>query len=705
MDALNYEQEMVIKLKIVSVIYNKIQDKFVTREDVYKTLTQILEKTSKDETINEEKLDNETIIETLEEVISEGYKKDQNLSSAALLPENKNEVRRFAENNYETLNFKTMLKKSIEMAYKEFSPSFSSKFVRNHYSVDKQTAKNLQKVTIASSAIFGILGFVSIVLNPVVYVAIPVVFAVAALISGTNMAYHTAIIYRYINSIKDIKDDFGNAVRIEDNNETYLSVYVTNDIGSYDGKKMPLGENINGNQVYKINKDGFIIVGVAASEISREEIIKNLDAELLGSKTKGMNINKIVVDNSISDEFDVTEDGTITINGNILDKLNSNDKIKFIKSALSVKNANGTTMADSTIFDLRTMPFNDNIYGQDAKRDFKLKFENTPGRIIISKTEDDQLPTVGLDYKTEDIENLKYEGKYVFVDYGKEKPDTDQIEYLKKSARSGYTYTKDNKLIMVDFSLGEEEIELTLSSDINNLQGEIMKSEGPVVIDIMKFLEYFENPGTDKMSKFEYFNKLINSFASLKKLSKNKAIETLYNISFESLPNNINDIDLENDISEIGFMYRGIKEEKIKEEFINTLKNRIVVKNKVKEERDIDLEQNRNNKNLEKILAKVLSKQEELKAEQDINMEEIKFEAENKTIKENKDEYEEILRDNNISEILKKDVSEMTNSEKKIVAKLEILIPVIMDDKNPEISNRNNNNDMARDYRAMLAAA
>ena len=47
----------------------------------------------------------------------------------------------------------------------------------------------------------------------------------------------------------------------------------------------------------------------------------------------------------------------------------------------------------------------------------------------------------------------------------------------------------------------------------------------------------------------------------------------------------------------------------------------------------------------------------------------------------------------------------MTNSEKKIVAKLEILIPVIMDDKNPEISNRNNNNDMARDYRAMLAAA
>ena len=117
------------------------------------------------------------------------------------------------------------------------------------------------------------------------------------------------------------------------------------------------------------------------------------------------------------------------------------------------------------------------------------------------------------------------------------------------------------------------------------------------------------------------------------------------------------------------------------------------------------MEQNRNNKNLEKILAKVLSKQEELKAEQDINMEEIKFEAENKTIKENKDEYEEILRDNNISEILKKDVSEMTNSEKKIVAKLEILIPVIMDDKNPEISNRNNNNDMARDYRAMLAAA
>lgn len=641
------------------------------------------------------------------EEITEFPKSLTEQKGVAMLPENKSNLINWIEDNSGKLNFKTILKKSLQMARKEFSSSLSLNFVKRHYDVDKQTAGNLQKVTLAGSVIFGLLGLATVVLNPFVYVALPVIFLVAAFSAVTNLAYHTVIIYKYINSIKDIKDDFGSAVKIGDNNETYLSVYVTSDIGNYEGKKIPLGKvTEKGYRLYQIKKDGFIILGVDASketvdetekENIKSEIIKLVDDNDFGVKTKGFNIDRISVDDNITEDY-IIEEGIIKINGNKLNELSSNDKVNFIKSVLKVKNANGTAMTDNMVFDLRTIRESD-VYNQEDKNKFKLKLENAPGRVIISKTENDILPAAGLDYKTEDIENLKYKGTYVFVDFGKERPDKEQIKALKKSARSGYTYTDNGKLIMVDFSLGEEEIELKISksNNIEELQNEIVLSKEPVVVDVSKFSEMFEEQ-TDKMRQFELFYKFINMAMWAKKTST----EALYNIPLDVLPNSIDNINLETDNTEIGILYRKLDNDD-KEKFKEKLKNRIKVKNKIKQERDnVNLEQNRNNKNLEKMLARILDKKIETES---INLEGIRSSIEHKTIVEIREEYDKMLVDNNINAILEKDVKNMTNEEKEIIAKLEILIPIIMDDKTPEISGKDNNEDIAKNYRAMLCAA
>jgi len=212
LEALYAEQEMVLKLKIVSNILIKVEGKFVTKEDVYKTVERIFEKTSEDETITEKDLDDGIIIETLEEILSEGYEKDQGLVSSALLPENQRTIYEWMrDKNFES-SFIEKLKKSVEMAWKEFSPSLYSSFSRRHFEKDSNTAKKLQNITKASAVISAITsGIIMFWLNPtnasVIVVRIAIlafsVIGITSIITFlTNMITHTRIIYNFMGAIE-----------------------------------------------------------------------------------------------------------------------------------------------------------------------------------------------------------------------------------------------------------------------------------------------------------------------------------------------------------------------------------------------------------------------------------------------------------------------------------------------------------------------
>ncbi|WP_413853717.1 hypothetical protein [Candidatus Ruminimicrobium bovinum] len=153
-----------------------------------------------------------------EEIINKNKNNsDSNIPSAALLPENQREIFELIEENNFKLSFTEKLKKSVEMAWKEFSPSLYANFADIHFSKDENTAKKLQNVTKIGAAISAIAaGALMFWLNPidssVILVRIAMwAFPVAIITAFTtflvNMICHTCIIYEFMKKIEENKID------------------------------------------------------------------------------------------------------------------------------------------------------------------------------------------------------------------------------------------------------------------------------------------------------------------------------------------------------------------------------------------------------------------------------------------------------------------------------------------------------------------
>ncbi len=620
-------------------------------------------------------------IEKLFEIIieiKEEYDSEVNIETkAAILSETENYV------NKAIYEDKNPLRISLGVAVREFFKVYDVKgFYKEHKGLEARlTALQLSFVSYFVPILIGMVGL----LNP----AVPLIIGLSAFVSSifvSNIVIHTMVDFKEIKARKELDSVLNAAVnKYAGEEEIVIPIYVvSNGIGKFGKELKNTGlKTEKGESIFAVKTSGALVLGVRSGASSFElanvlngsKVLENLIKDKIG---KEVDIKlDIVVENKeyvernrekFEDSNIIFEEGMMVVEE--ISSKNSKEIIKEFKELSALKQTIGFTLADKMIISLESIK---------GKEELKQALNNGKTRKVITQSQYEELKG------DIDLFELRENGIEVYIREG------DRIREF------------DTR----------EEIEVEKISEnitMKELEEKLVTAKNSLVIDIEQLKRIFkDNRNSDVLDTYTMFETLIGNIKTtfgIGQLNEKDIKNMAYNIPFESLPNNINNIDLEKDISEIGVIYRNIKDIKVRKEYIEILKKRIIVKNKVKEERNIDLEQNKNNRNLEKILAKILSKQEELKTEEEgINIEEIKVEIENKTIKENKDEYERILINNNISNILNKNISEMTIKEKKIIVVLEILIPVIMDDKAPEVIGRNKNNDMAKDYRAMLAAA
>jgi len=347
--------------------------------------------------------------------------------------------------------------------------------------------------------------------------------------------------------------------------------------------------------------------------------------------------------------------------------------------------------------------------------DFKIKLENGQGIKIISSSQ----VKGGLITK-EYISNLKAKGIYVYIEFDKwnnEFPTDKELENLNKKGIEGYVIKdkekteingvegwKDTKTMVTFNSSDEKGIELTIPQlttiTIEKLRELIRISETPVVIDVVELEKLFESNG-DKLDSCNDFYKLFTGmFVSFKKLSRKNVVETAYNISFADIPimniNEINEINWNEIIdsnNQISILYNSIEDDK-KTDFEEIIKYRILAKNIITELNCNYTEQNREVKKLEKLLIKNIKKQEK------IDFEKIKSETNN--IKEIVENTEKTLEQNKMD--LWNSLTERETVEDAISV-IATIIDIIADENKLTGNIDKDVNNMAQDYRAMLAAA
>ena len=637
------------------------------------------------------------IFEWQETKDSEEKESMDKINNAAILPENENYV------NKSISEGKSSLRILLGIAWKEFLKVYKISltkdeenknklgldFVEGHESEEnKKTASILTKISYAVPAVVGALSIAISILMP----AIPVVILIGAFIAsifGSNIGVHVILDFKAIKARQELfkvlsEDIISSAIKeaeIKEGQETELSipVYVVSEgIGKIieSGQLKNTGlKTPNGESIFAVKTDGAIVLGTRngasakeiAETVNESKVLEDLVKSSLRANAKQSAINikfDIVVedkdyvkekqkDKNFKDSNIIFENGMIIVNK--IEGQTRSEIIKEFKELSAAKQTIGITMADKMIISLESVKDKENL---------KKAINNGKARKVITV---EQYSDLGMGEK--DLIELKNKGIEVYIKEG-------------------------NKILEFDTKNEIEFKPIEENMTMQQLQQLIRTSDKPLLIEINKLAGMFKSNQTDIMETYSMLDTLIGNIKlnfGIGQLSRRDIEYMAYNIPFDKIPKG--EFDIETDDSEIGIMYRNIKD-KDKKLFKETIDKRIKIKNllNAQEIKVTYTERNEEVKKLEKLLINEIEEYDINKVKEELNR--IREEQNNNinSLEETKAFlYEKLLSDE--------------GNKEKTVATILAIMDIIADDNEQTGKIDREEDNLAKDYRAMLAAA
>ena len=511
----------------------------------------------------------------------------------------------------------------------------------------------------------------------------------------TGKVQSVAVNYQYISTQKVQSETVEIMKNTQiDTEQNFVDVYIVEDIEKMENKYelINTGIKVDGVSIYKAKVGNLLMYG--AKNISEIKVIKAInESELL--KQEISDVLQTLQADEIETEGIIKRSGeSIGINEGVLEvgamdlagKTLMQQK-DFMLSALEVKRVIGIMYGQKVIVGLENI-------GSDINN-LRVAIENGRARKVITAEQYEQL-----NLTAQKISELKENGIDIYIDI-----DTNEIDnsYMEQSV-SGLIRRKDGKTYIYDyFTEDETELqELKEQKDLDNIEQKIINSDTPIMIDIEMLKTDFQGRNIiEAFARLETFIGKIRITMGLGNINRNDIESVGYGISFDKIPNLVEkDIDmlLKTDSKdtvlsiigedkEFGIILNSLKDEKLIEKFIEIIKERILAKNAlIQQGKEYGLK----DKNMEKILGKMLIKQIDNKDKETINI---------------ADDF--VGGENNIN-VIKKINEEMQRAMHGNDVAVNTIIQIILfygDDYKAKQITTGKNDNIANNYRAMLAAA
>jgi len=511
----------------------------------------------------------------------------------------------------------------------------------------------------------------------------------------TGKVQSVAVNYQYISTQKVQSETVEIMKNTQiDTEQNFVDVYIVEDIEKMENKYelINTGIKVDGVSIYKAKVGNLLMYG--AKNISEIKVIKAInESELL--KQEISDVLQTLQADEIETEGIIKRSGeSIGINEGVLEvgamdlagKTLMQQK-DFMLSALEVKRVIGIMYGQKVIVGLENI-------GSDINN-LRVAIENGRARKVITAEQYEQL-----NLTAQKISELKENGIDIYIDI-----DTNEIDnsYMEQSV-SGLIRRKDGKTYIYDyFTEDETELqELKEQKDLDNIEQKIINSDTPIMIDIEMLKTDFQGRNIiEAFARLETFIGKIRITMGLGNINRNDIESVGYGISFDKIPNLVEkDIDmlLKTDSKdtvlsiigedkEFGIILNSLKDEKLIEKFIEIIKERILAKNAlIQQGKEYGLK----DKNMEKILGKMLIKQIDNKDKETINI---------------ADDF--VGGENNIN-VIKKINEELQRAMHGNDVAVNTIIQIILfygDDYKAKQITTGKNDNIANNYRAMLAAA
>ncbi|WP_413853947.1 hypothetical protein [Candidatus Ruminimicrobium bovinum] len=593
-----------------------------------------------------------------------------NINKAAILPGNEDYV------NKSISDGKSSLRILLGIAWKEFLNVYNPNFAKKHEEKGAASQQTAMILTITSCLIPVIVGIVGLLLPAIPLTTVLIAFITS--IFASNIGLHVILDFKAIKTRKELFNTISNNIAIElemkeivaqekNEKEIVLPIYVMSKglegLG-YDNLRNTGLKTEKGESVFAVEKAGAIILGTrsgasakdVAQVLNESKVLEDLIKDKIGKNIK-VKSDIVVEDNNYIQEkqkekdFEnsniIFEDGIMIVN-----KINGQTQTEIInefKTLSSIKQTIGYTLADKMIISLESI---------EDKVSLIQSLNNGKARKVITE---EQMNDLGL--SKAELFKLREEGIEVYIKEGDKIKEFDTKEEIKDIEKVDGNIT------------------------IQGLQNKIVSSEKSLLIDIEDLKGILKNNQTsDILEVYDMFETLMGNIKTtfgIGQLTEKDVEEMAYNVSFDKIPVKWESLEQNN---EIMMMYNSISEDK-KKVFKTTIEARIEAKKVIKQVtvENVQIAQNNKNKNLEKLLVKMINKGN-IDIDQELYQEQLN-EYEKMTGIELEQEYNKIITD-------------IDNN----VTKLIVLIPIIMDEKNSKVEKLSDEND-SRDYRAMLAAA
>jgi len=587
------------------------------------------------------------------------------INDAAILPENEDYV------NKSISKGKSSLRILLGIAWKEFLNVYNPNFAKKHEEKGASSQQTAMILTITSYLIPAIVGITGLLMPAIPLTTFLIAFIVS--IFASNIGVHVILDFKAVKARKELFNTLSKDEEIINSatkgytgqeEEIVMPVYIVSerigDIAESDQLKNTGLKTEQGESIFVVKTEGAIILGTGngasakdvAQVLNESKVLEKLIKDKIGKNIKVKSDIVVEDKNYIKQKkkekgFEnsniIFEDGIIIVN-----KINGQTQTEIInefKTLSSIKQTIGYTLADKMIISLESI---------EDKVSLRQSLNNGKARKVITE---EQMNDLGL--SKAELFKLREEGIEVYIKEGDKIKEFDTKEEIKDIEKVDRNIT------------------------IQGLQNKIVSSEKSLLIDIEDLKDILKNNQTsDILEVYDMFETLMGNIKTtfgIGQLTEKDVEEMAYNVSFDKIPVKWESLEQNN---EIMMMYNSISEDK-KKVFKTTIEARIEAKKVIKQVtvENVQIAQNNKNKNLEKLLVKMINK-----GNIDIDQEQLN-EYEKMTGIELEQEYNKIITD-------------IDNN----VTKLIVLIPIIMDEKNSKVEKLSDEND-SRDYRAMLAAA
>ena len=540
----------------------------------------------------------------------------------------------------------------------------------------------------------------------------------------TSIVKQVVIDYKYIKStgILDAVKKFGHGVTMDNNGTVHVPpVLIVKDIENIPAKERKnTGLKVKGKTIWQVEANDMLVYGAGGALI--EDISKTLGADIIKEELErilsknGHKINLVVdmiMTSDRQDERILFQKHITSVQSEEIETRTAAGRSEYLGSVLGIRSAIALSQGEKIIISLEKV---------EDREILMQKIKNGKSRKIITEAQYKKLKA-----KNENIDgefmNLRKEGIDLYV-----KVDKDRIEEeYRQKGFSGYIF--ENQI--TDYYSGDT-VNIKILNDDRNITlkylEEIMtSSQEPLVVNI-DVLEKVFKQNRDILDSYDMLNLLIGSIETTFKigdLTPYSAKETAYNINFEKIPEISKEkreefallsdddlIDMEkiktilnlsgSDI--INITVQDIEEEATKKAFMKAAREKILAKSALKEH-------NKNyglkDKKLEIMLGRFVLEQLRSSDKKTVSVPEDFIGSEENMMKFiNKLQFDiESLNASILKETDKAEIERLHGGKAVAVNTVIELILVFADDNKFKSLDKLENDEDAKNYRAMLSAA